>query len=60
VGKKLTYEKTTYTNTHTIRKNPTKKAKLLAYPDVQRWYKNVTRGSPVTAEINLRRLGRFC
>ncbi len=60
VGKKLTYEKTIHTKTQTIRKNPTKKAKLLAYPDVQRWYKNLARGSPNTAEINLRRLGKFC
>ncbi|HJW19999.1 MAG TPA: site-specific integrase [Candidatus Nitrosotalea sp.] len=60
VGKKLTYKETIHTRTQTIRKNPTKKAKLLAYPDVQRWYKNVARGSPNTAEINLRRLGKFC
>ncbi|CUR51021.1 protein of unknown function [Nitrosotalea devaniterrae] len=60
VGKKLTYKKTIYTKTQTIRKKPTKKAKLLAIPDVKRWYDNVARGSPVSAEINLRRLSKFC
>jgi hypothetical protein len=56
VGKKLTYKKTIYTKTQTIRKKPTKKAELLAIPDIKRWYDNVARGSPVSAEINLRRL----
>ncbi|MDE1770944.1 MAG: hypothetical protein KGI28_10410, partial [Thaumarchaeota archaeon] len=60
VGKKLTYKKTIYTKTQTIRKKPTKKAELLAIPDVKRWYDNVARGSPVSAEINLRRLSKFC
>lgn len=60
VGKNLTYKETIHTKTQTIRKNQTKKEKLLAYPDVQRWYKNLARGSPNTAEINLRRLGKFC
>lgn len=60
VGKKLTYKKTIYTKTQTIRKKPTKKTKLLAIPDVKRWYENVARGSPVSAEINLRRLSKFC
>ena len=59
VGKKLTYNETIH-KTQTIRKSPTKKERLLAYPDVRRWYKNVARGSPNTAEINLRRLSKFC
>lgn len=59
VGKKMTYKKTFYTRTQTIRKT-TKKARLLAEPDVKRWHSNVARGSPVTAEINLRRLSKFC
>ena len=37
-----------------------KKAELLKDPDVTRWYTNVARGSPSTAEVNLRRLGLFC
>lgn len=60
MGKKLTYKKPIYTRTQTIQKKQTKKAKLLANPDVKRWYDNVARGSQVTAEINLRRLGKFC
>lgn len=38
----------------------TKKAELLKDPDVQRWYTNVGRGSPITAEVHLRRLSLFC
>lgn len=35
-------------------------AELLKDPDVDRWYKNVARGSEVTADVYLRRLGSFC
>jgi hypothetical protein len=59
MGKKMTYNETSYTKTQTTQKQ-TKKEKLLAEPDVKRWYGNVARGSPVTAEINLRRLSKFC
>jgi hypothetical protein len=59
VGKKMTYNETFYTKTQTTQKQ-TKKQTLLAEPDVKRWYNNVARGSPVTAEINLRRLSKFC
>ncbi len=38
----------------------TKKARLLANPDVKRWNDNVSRGSKNTAEVWLRRLSRFC
>jgi len=34
--------------------------KLLSDPDVQRWYRNAARGSRVTADVYLRRLGGFC
>lgn len=33
---------------------------LLADADVRRWYENVARGSKVTADVYLRRLGAFC
>ncbi|MEM2843776.1 MAG: site-specific integrase, partial [Candidatus Bathyarchaeia archaeon] len=33
---------------------------MLADPDVNRWYNNVARGSEVTADVYLRRLGSFC
>ncbi len=38
----------------------TKKSRLLANPDIKRWYDNLARGSMNTAEGRLRRLGRFC
>jgi integrase len=33
---------------------------LLKDPDIQRWFNNLARGSIITAEERLRRLGRFC
>jgi hypothetical protein len=33
---------------------------LLEDEDVKRWYSHVTRGSAVTADVYLRRLGSFC
>ncbi|MBS7635159.1 hypothetical protein KEJ34_06700 [Candidatus Bathyarchaeota archaeon] len=39
--------------------NAKKYGYLLANPDVGRWYKNVARGSDVTADVYLRRLGNF-
>ena len=33
---------------------------LLDDPDVKRWHENVARGSRVTADVYLRRLGSFC
>ncbi len=41
-------------------KTTTKRARLLANMDIRRWYDNLARGSPLTAEGRLRRLGRFC
>jgi hypothetical protein len=40
------------------RKN--KYAPLLRDPDVSRWHRNVARGSPLTAEVALKRLSRVC
>ena len=37
-----------------------KYARLLEDRDVRRWYDNVARGSSVTADVYLRRLGLFC
>jgi hypothetical protein len=42
---------------------PHSKAKYIALledPDVKRWYDNISRGSRVTADVYLRRLGSFC
>src|SRR5437879_7471596 len=60
VGNKMAYKETIYTEKQTVQKRQTKKAKLLANPDIKRWYNNVARGSPNSAEINLRRLSKFC
>ena len=42
--------------------NPTKSRhkKLLNDPDVKRWYQNIARGSTMTADVRLRRLGVYC
>lgn len=29
-------------------------------PDIKRWYANIARGSEITADVDIRRLGRFC
>ncbi|MEO9310242.1 MAG: hypothetical protein ABI337_08100, partial [Nitrososphaera sp.] len=34
--------------------------RLLADPDVKRWYDNIARGSTITADVRLRRLGVYC
>ncbi|MEX0656102.1 MAG: hypothetical protein WD154_00950 [Nitrosopumilaceae archaeon] len=38
----------------------TKKERLLADQDLSRWYVNLARGSPLTAEVRLRRISQFC
>ncbi|MGI0072596.1 MAG: hypothetical protein ACREA3_02145 [Nitrosotalea sp.] len=61
VGKKLTYdteEKTT--STKHKQEKPTKKYNLLSNQDIRRWYDNLARSSLVTAEVRLRKLGKFC
>ena len=35
-------------------------APLLKDKQVKRWFDNLDRGSPITAEVYLRRLGAFC
>ena len=37
-----------------------KKARLLEDPDLARWHTNLSRGSSVTADVYIRRLGLFC
>lgn len=41
-------------------KTQSKKSKLLANPDIKRWYDNLARSSPTTADPRLRKLGQFC
>ena len=38
----------------------TKRARLLEDSDVERWHMNVACGSPIAAEVHLRRLSLFC
>lgn len=57
-GKQLTYTKD---QTTTAKQNKiTKKDSLLANQDIRRWYDNLARSSIVTAEVRLRKLGKFC
>ena len=58
-GKQLTYNEQLTTSTKQKRKI-TKKETLLANRDIKRWYDNLARSSAVTAEVRLRRLGKFC
>jgi integrase len=39
---------------------PPKHRDLLCDPDIKRWYDNVSRGSRITADVYLRRLGSIC
>ncbi|MEW6603465.1 MAG: site-specific integrase [Thermoproteota archaeon] len=50
----------TLTNAAKPKRRESKKSRLLANPDVKRWFDNVARGSPITAEVRVRRLGQFC
>ncbi len=42
------------------KRKETKKERLLSDPDLRRWYTNIARGSPLTAEVRLRRISHFC
>ena len=55
-GKKLTEQ----LHQTTTAKKQTKKQQLLANPDLKRWYDNLARGSPLTADMRLRRISHFC
>jgi len=54
-GKKMTEQ----THQTTAKHRRTKKEQLLANPDIKRWYDNLARGSPLTAEVRLRRISHF-
>ena len=42
------------------KKTKSRHKKLLENPDVRRWYQNIARGSTMTADVRLRRLGVYC
>lgn len=58
VGKKMTYLQNQMTTAKQYR--ITKKDNLLSNQDILRWYDNLARSSVVTAEVRLRKLGKFC
>lgn len=41
-------------------KRTSRKARMLTHPEIKRWYDNLARGSPLTAEVRVRRLDKFC
>jgi hypothetical protein len=43
-----------------MKERVSKYAEMIKDPDVERWLRGVARGSPVTAEVSMRRLGRAC
>ncbi|MGC1709084.1 MAG: hypothetical protein WA799_04690 [Nitrosotalea sp.] len=57
VGNKMTKQ---LHQTTTAKQKTSKKQTLLCNPDIKRWYDNTARGSPLTAEVRLRRLSHFC
>src|SRR3989442_13492304 len=56
VGNKMTEQ----LHQKTTAKKQTKKEQLLADPDLRRWFDNIARGSPLTADVRLRRISYFC
>lgn len=42
------------------RSRTTRKTRMLCHPDIKRWYDNLARGSPITADVRIRRLDKFC
>jgi hypothetical protein len=59
-GKKLRQSEDPTTSTKKKLSKITKKGNLLKNQDIKRWYDNLARSSVVTAEVRLRKLGRFC
>ena len=60
MGKKLMQSKAQITTAKQKQNKPTKKESLLANKDIKRWHDNLARSSIVTAEVRLRKLGKFC
>ena len=59
-GKQLTQSEDQTTTAKQKQNKITKKDSLLSNQDIRRWYDNLARSSIVTAEVRLRKLGRFC
>ena len=41
-------------------KRTSRKTRMLTHPEIKRWHDNLARGSPITAEVRIRRLDKFC
>ena len=50
----------TNTRTKTDTAKISRKDRMLANPEIKRWYDNLARGSEITADVRLRRLDMFC
>jgi len=48
------------TTNYTAKQKQSRKERMLNNSDVKRWFDNLSRGSPITAEVRLRRLDKFC
>ena len=48
------------TTTTTAKPDTSRKKRMLDNPEIKRWHDNLARGSPITADVRLRRLGKFC
>lgn len=48
------------TTTTTAKPETSRKKRMLDNPEIKRWHDNLARGSPITADVRLRRLGKFC
>jgi len=59
-GKQLTHSEEQTTTAKQKQNKITKKDSLLSNQDIRRWYDNLARSSIVTAEVRLRKLGKFC
>ena len=44
----------------TAKSHTSRKARMLSNPEIKRWHDNLARGSPITAEVRMRRLDKFC
>ncbi|KAF6247097.1 site-specific integrase [Nitrosopumilus sp. b3] len=53
-------QKLVTTNNTAKQQKISRKQRMLANPDVKRWYDNLARGSPLTADVRVRRLDKFC
>ena len=53
-------QKLVITNNTAKQQKISRKQRMLVNPDIKRWYDNLSRGSPLTADVRLRRLDKFC